>query len=266
MLLSWIGIFWATSALNITKISIPNINEILIAGGAIPFVILIMLIFAVILMHNEYAMMPIGIRRNSSAIFDFRLFLYLSKLAIASLAVSVEVRSIKQIVIFLSAFVPIAIIVIILGTIIGFLIIAIGSRFRKTPRGFAFWVCNMFGLGSVVAKIITIIIIFGVALGLTYSDSIRGYFGIYPTAFGTWTAAIVAIVLITQQHFEGIYSNTLFGFEIYNPRTNTKKYYDKNGRVRQIIENYKQEMSDKQVLHLRREEIPKGDNPGQEKK
>jgi hypothetical protein len=110
----------------------------------------------------------------------------------------------------------------------------------------------MFGLGSVVAKLLIIASIFGVSLGLTYSDSIRGYFEIYPTALGTWTVSIVAILLISQQHFEGIYSNALFGFEFYNPRTNTKKYYDKSGRLIHIIENYNPKISDKQVLHLRR--------------
>lgn len=252
MLISWFGIFWASSTLNITKLSTPYIKEIYITDKSIPIVLLILLIFSVIKMHNEYAMMSIRIRRNSLAIFDFKLFLYLSKLAIAALAVSFEVRSIKQIVIFIGSFVPIAIIALISGIIIGSLIIAIAFRFRKKKSGFALWVGSMFGLGDVIAKFLIIISIIGVAFGLTFSDSIRGYFGIYPTIFGIWVVSIVAILLIIQQHFEGIYSKVLFGFEVYNPRTNTKKYYDKSGCITQIIENYKPKMSEKQVLHLKK--------------
>ncbi len=252
MLISWFGIFWASSTLNITKISIPYIKEIYITDKSIPIVVLILLIFSVIKMHNEYAMMSIRIRRNSSAFFDFKLFLYLSKFAMASLAVSFEVRSIKQIVIFIGSFLPIAIITLISGVIIGFLIIAIGSCFRKKKSGFASWVLSMFGLGSVIAKLLIIISIIGVASGLTFSNSIRGYFGVYPTTLGIWVVSIVAILLIIQQHFEEIYSNVLFGFEVYNSRTNTWKFYDKSGCLTQIIENYKPNMSEKQVLHIKK--------------
>jgi hypothetical protein len=119
----------------------------------------------------------------------------------------------------------------------------------------------MFGLGGVIAKILIIISIIGVAFGLTFSDSIRSYFGIYPTALGTWVVSIVAILLIIQQHFEGIYSDVLFGFEVYNPRTNTKKYYDKSGHLTQIIENYKPPMSEKQALHLKKIYDTKSSNP-----
>ncbi|MCG8641647.1 MAG: hypothetical protein MI862_18090 [Desulfobacterales bacterium] len=252
MLISWLGIFWASSALNITKISLPNLKDITIADKSIPIVFLILLIFSVIKMHNEYAMMSIRIRRNSLAIFDFRLFLYLSKLAIASLAVSVEVRSIKQIAIFIGSFAPIAIIIVITGTVIGFIVVAIGSRLRKKKRGFAFWVISMFGLSGVLAKLMIILSIIGVAFGLTFSEFIRGYFGIYPTILGIWVMAIVAILLIAQQHFESIYSNALFGFEVYNPETNTKRYYDKRGRLIQIIENYKPQVSESSVLHLKK--------------
>jgi len=264
MLISWFGIFWASSALNITKISIPYVKEIGITDTSIPLVVLILLIFSVIKMHNEYAMMSIRIRRNSLAIFDFNLFLYLSKFAIASLAVSFELRSIKQIFIFLGSFVPIAIIISIFGAIIGFLIIAIGSRFRKKKSGFALWVISMFSIEVVIAKILILISIIVVALGLTFSDSIRGYFDIAPTTLGIWVVSIVAILLIIQQHFEGIYSKVLFGFEVYNPRTNTKKYYDHSGCIIQTIENYKPNMSKRQNLHLKKTYDTKTSSNGME--
>ena len=252
MLVSWFGIFWAASALDITEISIPYVSKISVTGKSIPLIVLVLLLFSVIKMHNEYAMMPIRIRRNSLAIFDFRLFLYLSKLAIASLAVSVEARSVKQIVVFIGSFVPIALIIFISGLIIGFVIVAIGSRFRKNPRGFASWVISMFGLGGLIAKLLMILAIIGIAFGLTFLDWVRGYFGIYPTVLGIWVVSIVAILLIVQQHFEGIYSKVLFGFEVYNPLTNIKKYYDERGCLTQIIENYNPRVSEKQILHLKR--------------
>jgi len=252
MLISWFGIFWASSTLNITKVSIPYIKDINITGNSIPLVILILLIFSVVKMHNEYAMMSIRTRRNSLAIFDFRLFLYLSKLAILSLAVSVEIRSIKQIMIFLGAFVPIAILIAISGTLIGFLIVAIGSRFRKAKSGFAFWVIAMFSLGTAIAQLMIIISIIGIAFGLTFSDSIRNYFEISPTTIGIWTVSLVTVLLMLQQHFEGIYSPILFGREVYNPRTNTKKYYDSDGSLTQVIGNYDPSKSKANTIHIKK--------------
>lgn len=239
MLFSWFSIFWASSVLNITKISIPYINEVSLSDTSIPIIALLLLIFMIVKMYNEFAMMPLKIRRNSLAIFDFKLSLYLSKLAILSLAVSIEVRSVKQVVSFLVALIPFSLIILSLGVVIGFCIILIGLYFRKQKRGLAFWVISMFQIGDVVAKISIIITIIIVALGLTFVDSVKIYFDISPSVLGVWTISIVVITLTIQQHFEGIYFNRLFGFEIYNPKTNVLKCYDRKGMLILEVKNYK---------------------------
>lgn len=251
MLISWIGILWATSVLNITKINLPYINEILISGQTIPLIILSCLIFSIILMHIEYAMMAIRTRRNALAIFDFKLFLYLSKLAIASLAVSVEVREVKAIFYFTASFLPVMFGIFVMGVFIGFILILVATRFRKHSRGFASWVIAMFSLGNLLAAFLAIFSIVLVALGLTFFDEVKDYFDIQPTVIGIWSITTVAIILILQQYFESAYTNILFGFEYYNPKTNVKKYFNKNGQLTQVVQNYKKN-SIKNALNLTR--------------
>lgn len=250
MLISWLGILWASATLNITKISLPYINEIIVSDKAIPLITLLALVFNVVVMHNEYAMMSIRVRRNSLAIFDFKLFLYLSKIAIAALAVSIEVRSVKQIVYFIMSFLPVMFVTVLIGAVLGFLLVGIGTYFRKSSRGFAAWVIAMFSLGSLLAVVLVVISVILVALGLTFFDDVKSYFGVEPTTLGIWSVAMVAILLIIQQYLEESYTNMLFGFEYYNPKTNVKKYFNKDGQLTQVVENYKANYRKTNALHL----------------
>lgn len=203
-------------------------------------------------MHIEYAMMSIKTRRNALAILDFKLFLYLSKLAIASLAVSIEVRTVNAIFYFSASFLPVMLGIFVIGISIGFILVFVGTRFRKESRGFAAWVIKMFNLGSLLAAILVIISIFWVALGLTLFDEVKNYFDIQPTILGTWSIALIAIILIAQQYFEPAYTNLLFGFEHFNPKTNLKKYFNKNGQLTQVVHNYKKNFHKRNAFHVTR--------------
>ncbi len=210
-----IGLAWSTAQFEFKSLSFGPIDSVDLSSASIPLVLACGILYVLTRCIIEFAMQPIDVRRWKLAQTDFKITLYLVRIALLFLAAGGLYRSIKTVV-YLAIATLLLLAVSAFMFFVGFIILtplrmAIRIRQGRTSAASAVEEAEGWSILITVILLFTVIVTLGVA-SIQY-EPIRSLWIVVPSPLAIVIFIITAIIIVYSIGFENTLCEKLFAFE-----------------------------------------------------